>query len=86
MGFKDNAEIRQLSNNETVIFSDIVKKTNKRFKVQDRVLLLTNLAIYNLEKFPKPKKNLNYELKRRITLDLVSAISVSKLQDNVSCK
>lgn len=86
LGFKENQEIKIMTGNETVIFSDIVKKTNKRFKVQERVLLLTDKAVYNINKLPKPKKNINFELKRKIPLDNVTGVSVSKLADNVSIR
>lgn len=36
------------SENEVVLFSDLVSKVNRKGKKQDRALLLTNKGIYNL--------------------------------------
>jgi len=85
LGMKDNKEILgiiQPTGDTKVIFSELVKKVNLRNKIQERVLLMTDKAIYNLERFPKPKKGLNFSFKRRIDLNSISHISLSKYADN----
>jgi len=85
MGLRDNTEVASMIGqygDGKVIFSELVKKVNKRNKIQDRVLLLTEKAIYNLQKFQKPKKGLNFGFKRRIDIKGIVALSVSKLADN----
>lgn len=62
----------------TVVFSDIVIKINKRNKMQERVLLITDKNIYNLS----PQ---SYRPKRIIELKSLSAISLSRLPDNFFC-
>ena len=62
-------------NNETMVkFADNVDKINKRYKSQQRMLVLSEGAVYNL----KP----NYSMRRRIPIDKISAVSLSKLSDN----
>eukprot|EP00123_Amoebidium_parasiticum_P000857 comp11764_c0_seq1/m.6359 comp11764_c0_seq1/g.6359 ORF comp11764_c0_seq1/g.6359 comp11764_c0_seq1/m.6359 type:complete len:203 (-) comp11764_c0_seq1:545-1153(-) len=58
-----------------IVFADIVLKINKRNKMQQRLLLITDAAIYNIE----PN---SYKVKRRITFDQLGSISLSKLPDN----
>jgi len=58
-----------------VVFADVVLKINKRNKMQQRVLLATENAIYNIE----PN---SYKLKRRIPYELLGSISMSNLPDN----
>lgn len=85
LGFASNQEIQKKvsqSGESTIIFSDIVKKVNKRDKVQERALVITTKAVYNFEKFPKPKKTGLYEQRRRISFDSINAVSLSKLSDN----
>jgi len=61
----------------------MVKKTNKRFKVQDRALVLTDKAIYNLKPLPKPtKQGLRYEVQRRIDISKLGTIFLSRLCDD----
>jgi myosin-1 len=85
LGLQDNNEIKLLISkygDTKIVFSDLVKKVNKRYKFQDRILLLTDKSIYNLKKFNKPKKNCFFECKRQISLKSIESISVSKLSDN----
>lgn len=84
LGFANNDEIQKKVNSgeNQIIFSDLVKKVNKRDKVQERAMVITTKAVYNFEKFPKPKKTGFYELKRRIPFDQISSISLSQLSDN----
>ncbi|ETO30837.1 Protein kinase domain containing protein [Reticulomyxa filosa] len=60
---------------EKVLFSDNVIKVNKRDKEQERVLLVTDKAVYNL----KPK---DYQkCQRRIAIDKIVSISEAKDSD-----
>jgi len=81
-GNQDIANIISATGDREIIFSDWVKKVNCREKIQERILLLTDKAVYNILKYPKPKKGLLYEVRRRIDLKLITGVSVSKLQDN----
>lgn len=56
---------------ETVLFSAEVRKNNKRGKWQDRVLMITDKAMYNL--LPK-----DLSLKRRVPLEHMAAMTASK--------
>jgi len=60
---------------ETVFFSDYLVKVNPRDKPQERVLLITNKAIYNLLPTDYGK------CKRRISLDDLDSMTVSKASD-----
>lgn len=57
-----------------VLFSGVVAKYNKNYKRQDRVLLITERAVYNLD----PN---GYMINRRIPLRRVKGIMVSPLTD-----
>jgi len=85
LGLKENVEVNNLirPNGDTkIVFSEVVKKVNRRDKIQDRILLLTEKSIYNLIRYPKPKKGLFFEIKRRIPYESVTGVSVSRLSDN----
>jgi len=43
---------------------------------------MTDKAVYNLEKFQKPKKGLSYGFKLRIDMKSITGVSLSKLADN----
>eukprot|EP00121_Abeoforma_whisleri_P004808 Awhi_evm1s4351 len=58
-----------------VAFADIVLKINKRNKMQQRILIATESAIYNIEPH-------SYKMKRRIPYELLGMISMSPLPDN----
>eukprot|EP00300_Choanocystis_sp_HF-7_P033095 c45388_g1_i1.p1 GENE.c45388_g1_i1~~c45388_g1_i1.p1 ORF type:complete len:233 (-),score=50.53 c45388_g1_i1:76-774(-) len=58
-----------------VQFADYAIKVNRRNKMQKRVLLITDLAIYNMD-------TVNYKIKRRIDLKLLGSVSMSTLPDN----
>mmetsp|Transcript_23066 Transcript_23066/g.50346 ORF Transcript_23066/g.50346 Transcript_23066/m.50346 type:complete len:546 (+) Transcript_23066:298-1935(+) len=60
---------------EQVYFSDFLVKINPRDKPQERVLLITNKALYNLLPTDYSK------CKRRITLESVDFITVSQASD-----
>jgi len=63
------------SNEQTVAFSDVVIKINKRNKMQERILLITESGLYNIDPG-------SYKVKRRIPLRDIGSISLSKLPDN----
>ncbi|KAJ3435426.1 hypothetical protein M0812_19614 [Anaeramoeba flamelloides] len=58
-----------------IVFCDTIAKINKRNKVQERVLLITNRNIYNLD----PS---SYKLLRKIEINKLTAITMSTLPDN----
>lgn len=62
---------------EQVIFSVKLSKINKKEKNQDRVLLITNKAVYNL----KPKDFRKYQ--RRIEIAKIWAITISTISDEI---
>jgi len=62
-------------NDKSVLFVDTVDKINKQYKVQQRVLLLTEHGIYNL----KPGKLV---FNRRIDISTVGGVSLSTKADN----
>lgn len=74
LNFEDNSSIKEKIGDENIYFSDKVKKINFSVftKTQDRNFVITDLAIYNF------KVN---ELKRRIKIEDLKAITISKLSD-----
>ena len=56
-----------------VIFSDVVTKINRKDKPQGRILVVTDKAVYNLNRAKK--------CKRRIDITKVDAITVSTMSD-----
>ena len=60
---------------ETIQFADIASKVNIKFKHQDRVLVITNEAVYNVD----PS---GFKVKRRIDLRAVDELSLSSLDDD----
>ena len=58
-----------------ILFAEIVSKINTKFKTEERVLLLTEKALYNFT----PKK---YKLQRRMPLTSIETISMSTMADN----
>ena len=65
---KSNQNILKIIQLETILFTERVVKTNKFFISQQRNLLITNEALYNLN---------NMELKRRICLKNILGFTVS---------
>ncbi|KCV71250.1 hypothetical protein H696_02200 [Fonticula alba] len=63
---------------QKITFSDIVVKINKRNKMQERILLLTEEAIYNIDPT-------NHKVKRRIALRELGGVRLSCLPDNFFC-
>jgi len=62
----------------SVAFSDVIIKINKRNKMQERILLITEAAVYNIDPG-------SYKVKRRIDLLELGEIRLSKLPDNFFC-
>jgi len=58
-----------------ILFSDVLTKMNKRNKMQERIIIITDKSIYNVHP-------IDYKLKRRISLDNVTALSMSTMEDN----
>ena len=69
---KDYKITNNITRDEEILFSDKVKKINKKGWNQDRNLILTDKAIYNLKKTA---------LKRRIDYKIIIGITVSKVSD-----
>ena len=74
LNFQDNKDIKSKIGDEQIYFSDKMRKiaTEKRLSFlsnQERNLLITDLAIYNLN---------GTEIKRRIKIEDIKAITVSK--------
>jgi hypothetical protein len=75
----DDKEVRKFIKDEKVLFSDKISKINHYGFTQERHVLITNKAVYNLKK---------KSLKRRIDLGAIIGVSVSKLNDEfvIHCK
>ena len=69
---KDYKITNNITRDEEILFSDKIKKINKKGWNQDRNLILTDKAIYNLKKTA---------LKRRIDYKIIIGITVSKVSD-----
>lgn len=63
----------------SIIFSDIIIKINKRNKMQERILMVTDQAIYNVD------PGSSHKVKRRIPLKDLGGASMSTLPDNFFC-
>eukprot|EP00004_Rigifila_ramosa_P025794 TRINITY_DN780_c0_g1_i1.p2 TRINITY_DN780_c0_g1~~TRINITY_DN780_c0_g1_i1.p2 ORF type:complete len:202 (-),score=68.03 TRINITY_DN780_c0_g1_i1:58-663(-) len=78
LNLANNPTVKKMlvKNSDTnIIFSDVIIKVNKRNKMQERILLLTETSIYNVD----PS---NFKCKRRILLGELGSISLSQLPDN----
>lgn len=64
--------IKNIIKDEIIQFSDKVIKINRFGMNQERVIMITNKGIYNLKK---------KELKRKIEMDKIRGITISKLSD-----
>ena len=69
---KDYTIKNNITREEEIQFSDKIKKINKNGWKQDRYIILTDKAIYNLKKS---------SLKRRIDYKIIMGITLSKLSD-----
>ena len=70
--FGKDKNLKKYFSNEIIYYSDKIKKTNDRGKVQDRNIILTNKAIYNFH---------STTFRRRIPLMSLLAITVSSTLD-----
>ena len=68
LNIKEDNEILSLLKNEKVYYSDVITKINKYALSQERSIILTNVALYNMKK---------KELKRRIPYKEILGISYS---------
>ena len=77
--YKDKAFLKNIVREEIIQFSDKILKINKYGFKQERNILLTDKAIYNLKKL---------SLKRRIDFKTIEGITVSKISDEfvIHCK
>ncbi|KAJ6240666.1 hypothetical protein M0813_23764 [Anaeramoeba flamelloides] len=67
--------LMQKNKDTKVIFCDTVAKINKRNKVQERALLITDLNVYNLN----PS---SFQILRKISIVQLSSITLSTFEDN----
>ncbi|KAG9396903.1 Myosin tail [Carpediemonas membranifera] len=77
LGMSTNPQILRLitkHGDSQILFADHVIKVNRRHKMQKRVLLITDQAMYNLDPHLK--------CKRRIPLQIIGRISLSTMTDN----
>lgn len=77
LNLKDNEDIKAMlaaegDKNETVVYSEKLVKINRKGKKQDRVLLLTDKAVYNL------KPNKYKESLRRVDLKHIGMLTLSQ--------
>ncbi|XP_066593037.1 unconventional myosin-Ie-like [Prorops nasuta] len=85
IGLENKPQIMGLiGRREKVLFAEVVKKYDRRFKMSRRDLILTGKYIYLIgrEKVKKEKGKSVEVVKRRLTFDQLSHISLSTLQDN----
>ncbi|KCV73289.1 myosin I [Fonticula alba] len=88
IGFIENPALRVLlPKRERVIFADNVTKYERRFKPQQRVLLMTDRVIYlialEVMKDGPQKGQAVHVVRRTMPLDKIEAVSVSTLADDV---
>jgi hypothetical protein len=60
-----------------ILFADLVTKVNKRFKMQERILLITTNYLYNID----PS---NYKVKRKIAVCEVTSITYAPTNTNTT--
>lgn len=72
LAFNDDKSIRAIIKDEILLFSDKIIKINRYNMSQDRLIVITSKAIYNLKK---------KDLKRRIELSKIKGISMTKITD-----
>ena len=68
LNYSSDKNILKLINNETIYYSGNIIKVNDKEKSQERILILTDKAIYNIKK---------KELKRRFELSNIIGITIS---------
>jgi len=72
LGFKNDSAIKSIIGDEKLLFSDKIIKVNRYGLSQERNILITDKAIYNL------KRKIS---KRRIPLKIIFGITINKLTD-----
>ncbi|KAL9644311.1 hypothetical protein ABK040_005772 [Willaertia magna] len=72
-GSKAFEKIKKEYGDSQLLYSGLVQKINKRYQVQDRKLLVTDQAVYNLDN--------DMKVKRRIQFKEIQGISVSTMRD-----
>ena len=72
LNINEDNEILNLLKNEKVYYSDVITKINKYVLSQERSIILTNVALYNMKK---------KELKRRIPYKEILGISYSSISN-----
>lgn len=80
---KDHADIKALHGDSTCVFSDMVKKYSRSLKPLQKAVLITEKAIYHMDRFPKPKNGKQFAIKRRTDLSQVEGVTVSPFTDNI---
>ncbi len=63
---ENDKNIKSFIKDEIIIFSDVINKINKYNMSQERIIVITNKAVYNLKK---------KELKRRIEYNIIKGIT-----------
>ena len=82
-GIATNADLKKIFKNEVVLLSSKVYKYNDAGKQQERVILVTNFAIYNLLPANMVSSfmqilNSSARVKRKISLDKIHAVTISR--------
>ena len=72
LNINEDNQILSLLKNEKVYYSDVITKINKYSLSQERSIILTNVALYNMKK---------KELKRRIPYKEILGISYSNISN-----
>lgn len=70
--FNNDKPIRKFIKDEIILFSDVIDKTNRYGITQRRNIIITNKAIYNVEK---------KDLKRKVDIKVVKGITTSSESD-----
>ena len=72
LNFANNKDIKKELKDKIIIYSDKIIKINRYNMSQDRQIVITNKGLYNFKK---------KEMKRKIELNLITGISISKCTD-----
>lgn len=78
IGARNNSKILAIINKheeKEILFADTVMKINRKCKIQERLLVLTEFSLYNID----PS---SYKPKRRIGLTNIECVKMSGLRDN----
>ena len=87
INFRENFELKKLlpNKNEKVHFADMGTKYDRRSKPHRRILLISNVAYYEISLEPNKEqgaaKPFHYVLKRRIEYNSIKGVVLSTLQD-----